>query len=134
MKNYLIFDLGASSGRAMVVTKDNNNIELYEAHRFKTKTIEINNSLYWDIDDIFKQIKLGITNAFNKFKNIVSIGIDTWGVDYGLLDENGKLLRNPYFYRDERTKEVINDFFEIIPSEKLYSQTGTQFKYFNTIF
>lgn len=134
MKHYLVFDLGASSGRAIVVSKNNNNIELHEVHRFKTKTIEVNNSLYWDIFDIFEQIKYGIIIAFETFINIEMIGIDTWGVDYGLLDKEGNLLRNPYFYRDQRTKKIIEKFSEIIPLENLYAQTGTQFKYFNTVF
>lgn len=133
MKRYLVFDLGASSGRAIVI-EYHNEISLHEVHRFKTKYIEVNNSLYWDIDDIFLHIKQGIKNAFDKFDNIISIGIDTWGVDYGILDKEGKLLRKPFFYRDERTKEVIDDLTKIISLDELYNQSGIQFQYFNTIF
>ena len=123
----LAIDLGASSGRGMVGKFDGNKISLEEIHRFPNGPVNLNGSLYWDILRTFGEIKTALHNcAMSDNKDIKTMAIDTWGVDYGLLDKDGKLLENPYCYRDERTTKGI--------MEELYKITGTQFLNFNTIY
>lgn len=131
----LAIDLGASSGRGMVGKFDGNKITLEEIHRFPNGPVNLNGSLYWDILRIFGEIKSALHNcAMSDNKDIKSMAIDTWGVDYGLLDKNGKLLENPYCYRDERTtKGIMEELYKVIPKDELYRITGTQFMNFNTI-
>lgn len=131
----LAIDLGASSGRGMVGKYDGNKITLEEIHRFPNGPVNLNGSLYWDILRTFGEIKNALHNcAMSDNKDIKSMAIDTWGVDYGLLDKNGKLLENPYCYRDERTtKGIMEELYKVIPKDELYKITGTQFMNFNTI-
>lgn len=131
---FLAFDLGASSGRAILGTFNGSRIDLKEIHRFSNDPVFINGNLHWDILRLFHEIKQGILKASIEEKNIDAIGIDTWGVDYGLLDEKGKLLGNPYHYRDTRTEGVMDKVFEIIPKEEIFRETGIQFLWFNTIY
>ena len=132
----LAIDLGASSGRGMVGKFDGQKITLEEVHRFPNGPVNLNGSLYWDIMRTFGEIKSALHScALSDNRDIASMGIDTWGVDYGLLDKNGKLLENPYCYRDERTtKGIMEELFRVIPKEELYRITGTQFLNFNTIY
>ena len=118
----LAIDLGASSGRGMVGKFDGNKISLEEIHRFPNGPVNLNGSLYWDILRTFGEIKTALHNcAMSDNKDIKSMAIDTWGVDYGLLDKDGKLLENPYCYRDERTtKGIMEELFKVIPKEELY--------------
>ena len=102
-KRVLAFDFGASSGRAMLGTFDGTRITLEEVHRFSNDPVEICGTLYWDILRLFFEIKQGITKAVHA-GGFDSIGIDTWGVDFGLLDSEGRLLENPVHYRDARTE------------------------------
>lgn len=132
-KRVLAFDFGASSGRAMIGTFDGEKIELEEIHRFSNDPVLINNVLYWDTLRQLFEIKLGITKAVNN-GGFLSIGIDTWGVDFGLIDENGDMIGNPVHYRDERNDGMMEELFKVIPSEELYDKTGLQFMRFNTIF
>ena len=132
-KRVLAFDFGASSGRAMIGTFDGKNIELEEIHRFSNDPVMVNGVMYWDVLRLFFEIKQGITKAQNS-GGFDSIGIDTWGVDFGLLDKEGKLLENPIHYRDARTVGMIEKSFEIIPKEKFYDITGNQFMELNTVF
>ena len=134
MKYYLAIDIGASSGRHIIGYKDeNSNIKMEEIYRFKNGVVKQNNHLIWDIDYLFKEIKEGIKIAINKYQNIESLSIDTWGVDYVLL-QNDKIIYPCYAYRDGRTKSRINEVHNIIPFEKLYELTGSQFQEFNTIY
>lgn len=132
----LAIDLGASSGRGMVGKFDGKKISLEEIHRFPNGPVNLNGSLYWDILRTFGEIKSAIHNcAMSDNKDIKSMAIDTWGVDYGLLDKDGKLLENPYCYRDSRTAGgIMEELFKIIPKKDLYKITGTQFLNFNTIY
>lgn len=133
-KYYLAIDLGASSGRHILGTKRaNGEIMLKEVHRFKTGMDESPDGLVWDLARIFKEIELGIKKAFKKNKNIVSLAIDTWGVDYVLL-ENDKPVPPFYAYRNSRnafSSEIVN---KIIPFEELYKVSGVQFAPFNTVY
>ena len=122
----LAIDLGASSGRGMVGKFDGKKISLEEIHRFPNGPVNLNGSLYWDILRTFGEIKSAIHNcAMSDNKDIKSMAIDTWGVDYGLLDKDGKLLENPYCYRDSRTADgIMEELFKIIPKKDLYKITG----------
>lgn len=133
MKKVLSFDFGASSGRAMLATLENGKIEMKEIHRFSNDPVIVNGTMYWDILRLFFEIKAGITKAVND-GGFDAIGIDTWGVDFGMLDKNGKLLCNPVHYRDKRTEGIPEKVFEIIPKNELYSLCGTQLMNFNTIY
>lgn len=133
MKKVLSFDFGASSGRAMLATLENGKIEMKEIHRFSNDPVIVNGTMYWDVLRLFFEIKAGITKAVND-GGFDAIGIDTWGVDFGMLDKNGKLLANPVHYRDSRTDGMPEKVFEIIPKDELYSLCGTQLMNFNTIY
>ena len=129
----LALDFGASSGRAIVGTFDGEKISLKEIHRFTNDPVILVDTMYWDVLRLFHDIKIGLIKAKQEGK-IQSLGIDTWGVDFGLLDKNGKLLENPVHYRDARTKGMMEKVFSKMDKEKLYNVTGNQFMELNTIF
>lgn len=130
----LAFDFGASSGRAMLGIYDGQKLNIEEIHRFSNDPVEVNGNLYWDVLRLFFEIKQGIQKcALKGHRDISSIAIDTWGVDFGILDREGNLLGNPYHYRDKRTAGMMEKLFEIIPKEELYNRTGIEFIWFNTI-
>lgn len=130
---YLAIDLGASSGRHIVGHIKNGQIILKEVYRFKTLMEDSPNGLVWDLNRIFDEIKLGIKKAFEKYPNIVSLAIDTWGVDYVLMD-GGKEIKPFYAYRNERNNVASQCVNKIIPFKDLYKLTGVQFAPFNTIY
>ncbi|HEY5563057.1 MAG TPA: rhamnulokinase family protein [Clostridiaceae bacterium] len=134
MKVVLSFDFGASSGRAIICKYDGEKIELEEIHRFPNEPVSIGGHLYWDFLRLFHELKIGIKKAKVKYNNISSIGIDTWAVDYGLLDENDNLISNPIHYRDTRTNNIIKDIEKIVPFEDIYKSTGIQYLEFNTLY
>ena len=135
MVKVLGFDYGASSGRAMLGIFDGNKIILEEVHRFSNDPIKINGTLYWDILRLYHELKTGIIECRKKgHGDISAIGIDTWGVDFGLLDDNGDLLQNPVHYRDDRTNDMMEQAFSTLSKEKIYNDTGIQFMQFNTLF
>lgn len=132
---FLAFDFGASSGRAMLATFDGEKIKLEEKHRFSNDPVNINGNLHWDVLRLFFEIKQGILKCANSGdRDIDCIGIDTWAVDYGLLDKDDKLLGNPYNYRDTRTEGMYEEAFKRVPKEEIYKETGIAFNWFNTIF
>lgn len=132
---FLAFDFGASSGRAMLAKFDGEKITLEEKHRFSNDPVMINGCLHWDVLRLFFEIKQGILKCANSGdRDIDCIGIDTWGVDYGLLDKNDKLLGNPYHYRDTRTEGMYDEAFKRVPKEEIFKETGIAFNWFNTIF
>ncbi len=133
--NVLAFDFGASSGRAIIGSYDGEKISLTETHRFSNDPVSINGHLFWDVLRQFFEVKAGILNTYNNFcKDISSIGIDTWGVDFGLLDKNGNLLGNPVHYRDTRTEGMIEKAAKIAGNDYIYSETGIQTIWFNTLY
>ena len=132
-KRVLAFDFGASSGRAIIGTYENGKISLKEVHRFTNDPVNIRGTLYWDALRLFHEIKQGILKAHHD-GGFDSIGIDTWGVDFGLIDKNGQLLENPVHYRDSRTDNIMEEVFKIVPKEEIYQRTGCQFASLNTIF
>ena len=133
MKYYLAIDLGASSGRHIIGYKDQGEIKLKEIHRFKTGMDESRDGLIWNIDRLLKEIIKGIKLAFQKYPNIESISIDTWGVDYVLM--NGDKEIYPCFaYRNKRCEGSAIRVHTKIPFEEMYKRTGIQFAPFNTIY
>ena len=132
-KRVLAFDFGASSGRAILATFDGKKIELNEVHRFSNDPVSINGTVYWDIQRLFFEIKQGMVKA-KEFGGFDSIGIDTWGVDFGLLRKDGTLVENPVHYRDKRNSGMIEKSQNYISKERMYDITGIQFMDFNTVF
>jgi sugar (pentulose or hexulose) kinase len=126
-KHYLAVDLGASSGRTIVGTFENGNLSLKEMNRFWNGPTEIGGTLYWDFVHLFRNIQEGIALAKKEFGGgLVSMGIDTWGVDFGLIDAQGKLLGNPVNYRDSRTDGMPKKVFADVGKEAVFEQTGIQ--------
>ena len=132
-KRLLAFDFGASSGRAILGTYSDGRLQLEEIHRFSNDPVNLRGTLYWDVLRLFFEIKQGITKAVHA-GGFDAIGIDTWGVDFGLLDAEGRLLRNPVHYRDSRTDGMQEEVFRTIPREQLYDRTGIQLMNLNTLF
>ncbi len=134
-KHYLAVDLGASSGRTIVGTLDNGKLSLKEMNRFWNGPTEVRGTLLWDFVHLFRNIKEGIAHAKKEYGDgLVSMGIDTWGVDFGLFDADGKLLRNPVHYRDGRTEGMFGQVFERVPKAEVFAHTGLQFMELNTLY
>lgn len=129
----LAFDFGASSGRAICCHFDGTKLELQEVHRFLNEPVTRNGTLYWDIDKLFQEVLTGIKKAQDA-GGFDSIGVDTWGVDFGLLGENGEILEAPVHYRDGRTNGLSDEVCSMVGERKLYEMTGTQRMDINTIF
>ncbi len=134
-RHYAAVDLGASSGRTIVGTFENGTLSLKEMNRFWNGPTEINGRLFWDFVHLFRNIQEGIALAKKEYgEELVSMGIDTWGVDSGLLDVDGKLLGNPVNYRDSRTSGMFEKVFEKVPKEEVFRQTGIQFMELNSLY
>ena len=127
-------DLGASSGRVMVGRVAPNALELTEVHRFPNEPVRLPDGLHWDILRLYREVLTGLREAARAADGLVSIGVDSWGVDHGLLDEAGSLLGNPYHYRDDRTAAVVGAVHDVIAPADLYARTGIQFLPINTIY
>ena len=123
-KSYLIFDFGASNGRAICGDFNGKKIEMDVVHRFDNVPVFVGDTLYWDILRLYHDLKIGIVNSLKNNKIISSIGIDTWGADFGLLDKDGKLISNPVNYRDENRVKTSDELFQKIPAKELYFLTG----------
>lgn len=134
MSKHLAIDIGASSGRHILGIFENVKLETKEIYRFENGLTNIGNSLCWDIERLTKEVKNGIKACKEKGFIPDTIAIDTWGVDYVLIDENGKEILPAYAYRDSRTYDIIDEVEGIIPPYELYSATGEQKQYFNTIY
>lgn len=132
--SYLSLDLGAGSGRAIVGTICGDNMQMEEIHRFSNSPIKLGDTLYWDFPSLFENIKQGISLAIKKGYRLRGIAVDTWGVDFGLIDKAGSLLFNPVCYRDIRTAGLSEESSTHISKEDLYSITGIQQMDINTVF
>ncbi len=130
MKKVLAFDFGASSGRAILGWLENGKIKCEEIHRFENNPRMVGETFRWDFNDLFSNVLEGIKKA----GEVDSIGIDTWGVDYGLIDAEGKLIADPVHYRDGRTDNIPEEVFKTVSAEEIYNRTGIQFMNFNTLF
>lgn len=133
MSTVLAFDLGASSGRAVIAEYAGGRISYREIHRFENAPVTENGTLRWDIDYLIGEIKKGIDIAIDS-GGADSMAFDTWGVDYGLLDNSGKLLSLPFNYRDKRTENIPQQIFKKMPADELYFETGIQIMNINTLF
>lgn len=133
-RKMLAIDLGASSGRGIVGAFDGERLTLRENHRFSNDPVNLCGRLYWDILRIFHEIKLSVQKTVLDGDAVSSVGIDTWGVDYGLLDRAGRLLSNPVHYRDTRTEGAQELVSRTVPAEELYRVAGIQTLNFNTVY
>ena len=134
-KTYLALDLGAESGRAIAGTFDGERLSLREVHRFPNAPVRRDNSLHWDLPALFDEVKQGVAAAANTYNDdLVSVGVDTWGVDYGLFDEQGGLMDLPHQYRDPRTAGIQDSLIERLGKDFLYEQTGIQLMEINTLY
>ena len=126
-------DLGASSGRVMVGRVAPDELELREVHRFPNEPVRLPDGLHWDILRLYREVLGGLREAA-RADGLASVGVDSWGVDFGLVDEAGSLLGDPYHYRDGRASAAVDAVHAVIPPAELYARTGLQFLPFNTIY
>jgi sugar (pentulose or hexulose) kinase len=131
-KPYLAFDFGAESGRAVLAHLHSGVLTTEEVHRFANEPVEYGGSLHWDAARLWFEVR----KALGKLEEIelAGIGVDAWGVDYALLGDRGELLQNPYHYRDDRTRGVVEEVFRKVPKEEIYAATGIQFMPINTLY
>ncbi len=134
IKNFAAIDLGAESGRIVVGQFDGQRLSLHEAHRFRNGPISVAGHMHWDVLHIFEEILNGLAHAAKHDGALTSMGVDTWGVDFGLLDRTGALIGNPYHYRDHRTDDVMDKVFARVPREAIFAATGIQFMQLNTLY
>jgi len=142
-KAVLAFDYGASSGRLVlgILNEDTKKIELKEMHRFKNCSVKLNQYEYWDFPYLYNELKEGLKKVFakesivnNENIEVLGLGVDTWGVDYGWIDEKGELLSLPICYRDTRTEEVFEEVHSKVSLEEIFNETGVQFYSFNSVY
>jgi len=131
-KPYLAFDFGAESGRAVLAHLQAGILTTEEVHRFPNQPVEYGGSLHWDTPRLWLEIRKALGSVDQL--QLSGIGVDTWGVDYALLGEQGELLQNPYHYRDRRTQNVMEEVFRKVPKEEIYNATGIQFMPINTLY
>ena len=135
VKKHIAVDLGAESGRVMLGSVSTKKLILEEIYRFGNGPIEENGSLRWDFNRLLTEIKTGISKAAKAAGTQVwGIGVDSWGVDFGLLDVDGKLIENPYHYRDSRTNGMMDKAFEMMSKREIYESTGLQFMQLNSVY
>ena len=132
--NLLGFDFGASSGRAMLGTLADGKLEIREVHRFSNDPVTLCGRFVWDLPRMMYEMKQALLKVSHMDVKVDAIGIDTWGVDYGLLDRNGRLLGLPVHYRDERTAGMREKVRELIPDAELFARTGLGYNSFNTLY
>ena len=138
--NFLALDLGAESGRAMVGQFDGKRLvqtpePLNEVYRFPNVPVRLPDGLHWDVLRLWSDVKQGLTSALRRYTgNLAAVGLDTWGVDFALLDRTGALVGNPYHYRDARTDGMMEQAFRYVPRDEIFARTGIQFMPINTLY
>jgi rhamnulokinase len=133
--DYIAVDLGAESGRVMLGRIADGRLSLEQIHRFGNGPVEEEGSLRWDFDRLLSEIKTGIGQAAKRAGDrVAGIGIDTWGVDFGLLGSDGRLIEKPYHYRDSRTNGMMDKAFKLMPKRRVYESTGIQFMQLNSLY
>lgn len=138
VRNYVAFDLGAESGRALLGRLDGGRLTLEEKHRFPNPNGRINGHLQWNLLQQWEELKTGLrksaADSHGAHVPIHGIGVDTWGVDYGLIAPDGDILSNPFHYRDARTDGAMDKAFKVVSKDNIFDATGIQFMQFNTLF
>ncbi|HHW00835.1 MAG TPA: rhamnulokinase [Clostridiaceae bacterium] len=135
MLKLLAFDYGASNGRAILGSFDGNKLKLEEVHRFPNDPVMANGTFYWDVLRLYHEMKQGILKCVKSGNgDIAGIGVDTWGVDFGLLGPSGELLGNPVHYRDSRTEGMIEEACKLVPKREIFERTGIAFQKFNSLY
>lgn len=133
--NFIAIDLGASNGRVLLGRWDGSRFDLHELHRFTNGPVNVLGSLHWNVLQLWSEIKTGLARYAQQWDQpLAGIGLDTWGVDYALLDSAGRLLGNPYHYRDARTDGMVARAFELAGREAIFDATGIQFMQLNTLY
>jgi rhamnulokinase len=130
---YLAVDLGAESGRVVLGRFDGEHVSLEEIHRFPNTPVRLPDGLHWDVLRMLSEVKDGLAKAVRKTR-VEGVGVDSWGVDFGLLDRDGALVSNPYHHRDARTEGMIEEAFRLVQKEEIYQTTGIQFLPINTLY
>jgi rhamnulokinase len=130
----LAFDLGAESGRALIGRFDGERVDLDVVHRFANGGVDTLGRLHWDILRLYGEMLAGLRKAGAEHGPLASVGVDTWGVDFGLIGRDGSLLGNPRHYRDPHTETIMDAAFARVPRQEVFRQTGIQFMRFNTLF
>lgn len=133
-KYYLAVDIGASSGRHILGWVDKGKIRIEEIYRFENKLVKQNGHLCWDLDHLFHEVVAGLKKCKELDRIPESVGIDTWGIDFVLLDKNGNVIGNTVAYRDDRTKGMDKEVYKVISESELYSRNGIQKMLINTIY
>ena len=128
------YDFGASSGRAMLGELTNGKLTLTEVHRFSNDPVILNGRFVWDVPRLFFEMKQALVKVAKMGVKLDGIGVDTWGVDFGLLDKNGNLVALPVHYRDHMTDGMMEKAFEIVPKKEIFAKTGLAFLQFNTLY
>ena len=135
MKTYLSVDLGAGSGRVIAARYDGNKVSTETVNRFDNTPVEFNGHIFWNIPSLLSSIRAGLAAAKEKYGEIAALGVDTWGVDYALMDKSGRMLSLPYAYRDSRNdSKNTQKVYDKVGRKALYMSTGIQFMDFNTLF
>ncbi len=135
LRGFLALDLGAESGRAILGQFDGRRLNLLELHRFLNGPVRLPDGLHWDVLRLWSEIKTGLGLAVQEQGDgLVGVGLDTWGVDFALLDRDGVLIGNPYHYRDSRTDGMLEEAFRRVPREEIFAQTGIQFMQLNSLY
>ncbi len=134
VKHFLAFDLGASNGRAVLGSLEGDRMQMEVMHRFETPVIESDAHLRWDVDALWEELRTGLSRTVRKAPDLLSVSVDSWGVDYVSLDGVGRPTRPPYCYRDPRLEGVMEKAFETVSKEDMYRRTGIFFLPFNTLY
>jgi rhamnulokinase len=134
LSNYLAFDLGAESGRAMLGRIDGGRLSIEEIHRFPNDPVWLPTGLYWDTLRLYHEVEAGLRAVARLDIGLDGIGIDTWGVDFGFLAEDGALADNPRHYRDPRNNGMLDRTFATLPRERIFASTGLQFMQLNSLY
>ncbi len=134
VRSYLALDLGAESGRAVLGQFDGEQLVCTEVRRFANQPVQLPGSLHWDILRIYAEHSFGIQEAQQQAESLASVGVDAWGVDFGLLDARGDLLANPVHYRDRRTAGMLELAEGLVGRQRIFESTGIQFLPINTLY
>jgi rhamnulokinase len=132
--NLGVVDLGAESGRVFLARYDGTDLVLQEGHRFPNRPVQVHGHLHWNILSLWQEIVQSLRHARSNADILHSVGVDSWAIDYALLDANGFLLSNPFHYRDQRTEGIMEQVFQRVSQDEIYAATGIQFMPINTLY